>query len=75
MQNVWNRVRSIVGIRSGIIYEVYTRSIIYAKFVLGLAYHVIMVWNSISMFPDMEGNNGRHCSTKWLEISIPGSVR
>lgn len=32
--------------------------------ILGLAYHVIRVWNSISMFPDIEGNNGWHCTVK-----------
>jgi hypothetical protein len=27
----------------------------------GLAYHVIRVWKSVFMFPEMEGNSGRHC--------------
>jgi hypothetical protein len=26
----------------------------------GLVYHVIRGWNGVSMFPDMEGDNGRH---------------
>jgi hypothetical protein len=30
----------------------------------GLAYHVIRVLNSNSVFPDIEGNNGRHCTMK-----------
>jgi hypothetical protein len=29
----------------------------------GLSYHLIRVWKSIYVFPDMEGNNGRHCTT------------
>jgi GH18 family chitinase len=31
------------------------------KSILGLAYYVIRVLNSIFMFPDIEGNNGRYC--------------
>jgi hypothetical protein len=30
--------------------------------VWGLVHHVIRISKSISLFPDMEGNNGRHCT-------------
>jgi len=41
--------------------------------IFGQMYHVIRVWNSISIFANMEGNNGRHCicqvRTRTLTIS------